>query len=332
MLACTLPLHRLDVFVRHVQTKRSHEGFSGTPPFALRSIGASAQLASTPNLASLPMVPLVLGPGVQVSVLEDTFHTSAGDGTASGFGGDATGTSPWWGGLLLAAWIAHEPRSAFQGCSVIELGCGSSPLPIAAAALRGASPALATDGCPSAVRAARSVLARNCSIVQSCSTRRLAWEDGVANSDVESWGVVLFADVLYIPGSAELLARTIVPLLQHGGQVIGAVGLHRMGASDIFKAMRSHGFIAQEIPVFEPVLSSALEAAVALQKANPHDLKGDHGPAEERCKLVRWVQLRHQQPEQAKADMTDVLHGQAVDALYAQEAKLQMCSSWIPDE
>ena len=48
-------------------------------------------------------------------------------------------------GLLLAAWVACESEDLCQGRKVIELGCGAAALPCAAASMRGALVALATD-------------------------------------------------------------------------------------------------------------------------------------------------------------------------------------------
>lgn len=278
---------------------------------------------------TLRFVSLTLGPGVRLSALAEGVQIMSGDGTASGYGGDATGARPWWGGLLLAAWVAHNSAAHFSGRSVIELGCGSAPLPSVAAALRGASMAVATDGCPTAVRAVRTVLDRNGPTVQRVSsTRRLAWEEAITKPDIHAWDVILFADVICTEDAAQHLARVVEPLLRHGGEVVGAIGLHRIGAVEIFEAMRRQGFVAKEIPVYASVLSSATKAAEALQAANASDLMEVHSTFEDRCKLVRWVRRELF----SEPDMTDDLRAQAVQAFFIRESKVKMAPGWEPTE
>ncbi|CAE8704293.1 unnamed protein product, partial [Polarella glacialis] len=132
---------------------------------------------------------LDFGPDVKIHAFSQEVRRNTGNGKASASVLDSTGTFPWYGGLLLASWIATlEPPEVCQGRSVIELGCGSAAFPSAAISMRGAAVTRATDGCAHSVRSAGAVLAYNDASVGS-TARYFAWQDGVAEDEVRSWDI-----------------------------------------------------------------------------------------------------------------------------------------------
>jgi len=254
--------------------------------------------------------------------------------TASGYGGDATGARPWWGGVLLGAWIAGQGPDLLRGRSVLELGCGAAPLPGMAAALRGASRVLATDGCPAAVRAAAAVLARNAALPSTCTVDRQAWEEPPKPGGERAWDVVIFADVIYSEEGAQLLAAAVDRHVAAGGWVLGAVGLLRFGSSDVFGRMSRLGFAAAEVPVSPEILGRAASAAASLAGANATDL-GGAGSASEmegRCKLVRWVRRSAGPPLWDGRDEAAALERHAVDFLHKRESAVTFAQGWEPCE
>lgn len=276
---------------------------------------------------------VVLKLGDTLSFLALSAEAKAG-ATASGYGGDSTGARPWWGGLLMGAYIAYQAPDFFQGKTVLELGCGAAPLPTMAAGNKGAKTALATDGCPAAVRAAAAVFARNSpSLPLSCMTDRQAWEEPPKTGSAKSWDVVMFADVIYSEDGAQLLARTIEQHLAPGGTVLGAVGLLRFGSSDIFGHMQKLGFTCTELPIPEEVLERAVEAAVALAGANITDLGASQKPGamRERCRLVKWQKLEKKDKAKVRDDAED-LERQAKEYLQAKEAAITFAAGWEPTE
>jgi len=261
---------------------------------------------------------------VQIFAFSQGLCARSGDGRAV-HAGDSTGTCPWWGGMMLAAWIAHEPSDAFHGRRIVELGCGSAAMPSVAASTRGATMILATDGCPLNVSAARAVLARSGA---QCSVRRFAWQDGIANMDAGSWDVVLFADVVYKEEAAALLAGIITLLLRPHGVVIGTVGLHRTGSSKIFGEMRLHGFSAEEVPISETALGCVQDASqrlLAFHERAPEGTMGSMAGSTNTCKLVRWA--KH---EQIGHDMTETLYQQVLHPPPREHA--QVSSGWVSSE
>lgn len=293
--------------------------------------------------AELPVevsaVLLSFTPDVQVRALPA--GTSADDEESesefTGFG-DATGYSPWWGGLLLAAWMAHATGELLCGRRVIELGCGSAAMPSTVASSRGAAVVRATDRSPSNVRAARRVLACNRGVSSpACSAQPFAWEDGVDQSDAGTWDVVLFADVLYIEGMAVVLAGAISRLLRPGGTVLGTIALHRNGSSEIFAEMQRGGFIAQELPLEGPVRAAAASASGrlrAVSRSTPGADFGLEGPSNE-CKLVRWVRAgtcADTGPDMAEVLRQQVLHQQVLHARREVAQERSACDEWMPTE
>jgi len=293
----------------------------------LRNYATAEQAASDDLVDFRPTVLLNMGPQVQIHAFSHGLCAKSGDGRVVN-GGDSTGTCPWWGGLMLAAWIAHEPSDMFHGCKVVELGCGSAAMPSVAASMRGATRILATDGYPLNVSAAQSVFACSGAL---CSTQCFAWQDGVSNMDAGSWDVVLFADVLYKEETAALLAGTIAPLLRPGGVVIGTVGLRRPGSAGIFLEMQDQGFIAQEAPMCEAALASAQDASqrlLAIHERAPEGTMGSMAGSANECKVVRWV--KPCQFEQIKHDMTENLYQQVLHPPPREQA--QVCSRWVSSE
>jgi len=267
-----------------------------------------------------------------LSLLALSAEAKAGT-TASGYGGDATGARPWWGGILLGAWIANEGADLFCGRSVLELGCGAAPLPAMAAAHKGAAKALATDGCPAAVRAAAAVLSRNAALPSTCAVGRQAWEESPKHG-ARAWDVVIFADVVYSEEGADLLAKAVDLHVAGDGWVLGAVGLLRFGSADIFDKMRRLGFAAVEVPVSPDVLARAEAAAAALAGANATDLGGGSGAGamDGRCKLVRWVRCSAGGPLWDGRDEAGSLERHARDFLHQRESAVTYAEGWEPTE
>eukprot|EP00930_Biecheleria_cincta_P097460 TRINITY_DN89173_c0_g1_i1.p1 TRINITY_DN89173_c0_g1~~TRINITY_DN89173_c0_g1_i1.p1 ORF type:complete len:330 (+),score=42.54 TRINITY_DN89173_c0_g1_i1:164-1153(+) len=284
----------------------------------------------------VPVRTLRLSPDAELQVMVQDISTSSVDGVSHFSSGsdnrpDSTGACVWWGGLLLSAWISHEKADFIRGQRIIELGCGASALPSAAASMCGAAVALATDGCPANIGAARSTISCNEAVLKSCSAMKFDWADGVAEADLAAWDVVLFADVLYKAGTSELLARTIAQLLRPGGMVLGAVGLHRVGSSEIFGAMKCQGFDAQEIPLTAPVLESTKGASMSLAGVAGHDSLAVMGLSASRNEsiLVRWIHTGI--CVQGSADMSETLCGKVLNATRAPEEST--CDSgWMPSE
>merc|ERR1740123_1589635 len=259
-----------------------------------------------------PNIIVNLGPGVSIHAFSHAVRSGLSDASPSG--GDSTGTTPWYGGLLLAAWLAHEPQELFSHRRVIELGCGSAAMPSVAWRLRsggvGGEEVVATDTSVTCVRSARLVLEGSGVSSPSCTARCLAWEDDLADADLNAWGVILFADVLYKEFAAPLLAAAVSRLLWPGGVVLGTVGLHRSGSWKIFYAMRDRGFIAEEVEISDIVQNFALQASVRLLQTHERNeaTMGSMSGPRNACKLVRWVQRGA--ANHTERDMTEMLHQQ----------------------
>jgi predicted nicotinamide N-methyase len=313
--------------------------------FKGKELHGLSQESATPAVG-LPTVSLTFGPQISLHILSQQSHRDragsaehesgfAGTPFDAGFGRDSTGARPWWGGLILASWIAHQPLHHFQGKNIIELGCGSFAFPSAAASICGAATALATDGCESCINGARSLLMCNGSSLRSFSTRHLSWEDATAKPDDPTWDIVLFADVLYKEDAAPILAGMIASLLRPGGVVLGAVGLHRTGSSKIFSEMRSRNFVAQEMPILEPMLSTAFQASACLDRASRFDIVGSSEStsfANNENKIIQWVMSSG--AGDLCRDMSESLRDQVLHAprAYEAEARAQTGSDWIPYE
>jgi len=279
----------------------------GTPPGRSRAAPRSAE-PSEPQ-----PVMLSLRPGLTLRALRSAAPVGTDGQSAASCAGDATGYCPWWGGLLLASWLAHEPRELLQGRRVIELGCGSTALPSVVASKRGSAVVRATDRSQANVRAARAVLACNGAVSEECDARPLAFEDTLALKGLGSWDVVLFADVLYQSGTAAPLSQAVAQLLRPGGTVVGTVGVHRTGSWEIFAEMRRQGFRVSELEVSEPVCASALQSAECLRRANRCDAAGSMGldPARcnsNECKMLRWVRTGQTEPDTSEALCQEILH------------------------
>lgn len=280
-------------------------------------------------------VVLDLCPRLSLRALPCSTDSDHDNSSFSGFG-DSTGYAPWWGGLLLASWLAHAPCELLSGRSVIELGCGSAALPGAVASLRGAARVLATDRSPSNASSAGSVLACNGLLPDAAEAQCLGWEsvnDG--DPQASSWDVVLFADVLYIEGAAATLAKAIGLLLREGGVVLGTVGLHRWCSHEVFFEMRQHGFRVEELSVAAPVRASAAEASERLRAANRSEMGGSMGleAGRNECMLLRWERIEPASSEsmQGDADKADELHDAFLHLSSTQQHE-EPCECWVPCE
>eukprot|EP00931_Biecheleriopsis_adriatica_P006761 TRINITY_DN108119_c0_g1_i1.p1 TRINITY_DN108119_c0_g1~~TRINITY_DN108119_c0_g1_i1.p1 ORF type:complete len:336 (+),score=46.82 TRINITY_DN108119_c0_g1_i1:25-1008(+) len=282
----------------------------------------------------LPLVVLNFSPNVKVLAHAMEASTETGDDSTSKVGGDSTGLFPWRGGLLLAAWIAQIERfSMIQGCRIIELGCGGAAMPSLAASKHHPAHLRATDGFMANVSAARSVFAAN-SMPQACASQHFHWGDDDADMDFESWDVVLFADVLYRDGSAQVLAKTIARLLSPDGVVIGAMCLHRCPSAAMFQEMRQHGFAAMQLPLTDNVLSATRAAAISLGCAaagGRFEMSLD--ASRNKCILVQWVRCAGGSTQQVGADMSEELFQQFCNVSEPMSpSEEQLSSSWVPTE
>ena len=120
----------------------------------------------------------------------------------------------WPSGLALARWLAGR---RFEGCRVIELGCGLA-LPSIVAAARGGR-VLATDWSADAVAMATLNAHRNGVEVES---RLCFWGQPEQIADAGPWDLVLAADVLYERRSVELLLELLPRLIAPAGNVLVA--------------------------------------------------------------------------------------------------------------
>ncbi|CAE8683040.1 unnamed protein product, partial [Polarella glacialis] len=178
------------------------------------------------------------------------------------------------------------------GRSVLELGCGVAPLPIAVAASRGAGECQATDYSESIVGFAEANLALNG--IDRVVSAVLDWEKVVSaaasGAVVRKWDVVLFADTVYTEEMGTLLAECIDAVLAPEGQVLGALPPLRVGTAEFVLMMRKHGFAAEELECSQ-VLKDAIDDSSILESDS---LKGEalldviHGRPVAQCVMVRW--------------------------------------------
>jgi SAM-dependent methyltransferase len=145
----------------------------------------------------------------------------------SGGNDDGTGAFIWGAGAALASYLYRSDvlRDQLRNSHVLELGCGTAVVSIAAAAA-GAKRVLATD-LPSRLQAAKRNVAANDALVGTGVVRvaALDWnegEDGVRrvvaeDEDEDGFDLVFGADLTYEPAALGPLARTVAAAVRLGG-------------------------------------------------------------------------------------------------------------------
>lgn len=164
-------------------------------------------------------------------------------------GFDGSGGRLWCGGLILAGWIAEQAPCSLSGRSVVELGCGSTALPSAVAALRGAATCVASDASSDALEMARHNMVLNSAPV---TVQQLDWARTVDDAVFECLGrsrvdLILFADIIYTTGSADKLAEFIDAVLAREGEVIGVLCAFHDGFAEFLQAMHRKDFVARHL-------------------------------------------------------------------------------------
>ena len=142
---------------------------------------------------------------------------------ASGSG--RTGMAVWNSGLVLTR-LLTKLQPIFQPQTILELGCGTGLVSIAASKLWADGPTtniVATDGNPDVVQLAQRNIKRNC--IESDDDNEsnveavmLPW--GVLNAIDFSADLVLGADLTYNSGSWRVLAETMATILSPAGIVV----------------------------------------------------------------------------------------------------------------
>lgn len=255
-------------------------------------------------------------------------------------GGDVTGARPWLAGIALAAYLANDVEDgSLRGSAVIELGCGTSPLPSAICALRGAVPCCATDGSRAHVDEASECLGRNallgdCAGQVQCKTFR--WGEAAESAGLResTWDVVLFADCIYQETATETLANAITQLLRRTpeAQVLAAMGMLRESVADLFPALSRRGLSCRELHPSCIAREAIAAACKTLQGAHEADLAGGLSTeglaASTRLVEWRWSSLSGE----TSVDESHRLREEFLDALYRKEISVQAGSGWLPDE
>jgi SAM-dependent methyltransferase len=212
---------------------------------------------------SLPerVVPLIKG-GENIVIRQE----------ASGSG--RTGMAVWNSGLLLTrllqALVTELPN--WQPQSVLELGCGTGLVSIAASRLWKSASVTATDGNPDVVRLADTNLQVNhCDRVQA---EVLQW--GLLNameySDEDEADLVLGADLTYNSGTWRVLAETMVTIVKPEGYILylslGHEGFNVNAEVDGFLSVAKEvGLVTVNEMAGVPV-SNLLESILTVQEAS----------------------------------------------------------------
>jgi len=164
-----------------------------------------------------------------------------------------TGCRVWSCARLLAEWLARRSGGGdedgagpiVRGRDVLELGAGTGAVGLVCAAL-GASSVTMTDR----DEATLSLMHTNARInghydaSSSCEVcvQGLDWGDPATYIQGASYGLVVAADVLYLPEHCAALPDAVAAHLAPGGQIVVACGLRRAGLLDaLVSALRSVG-------------------------------------------------------------------------------------------
>jgi len=290
-----------------------------------------------------PSIAVQLGP-LELRLVSRRASCYYGDNRTSNFQQDSTGVFPWWGGIILASWLSTKAsKELLLNKKCIELGCGAYALPSLVAGARGACVS-ATDGCDVSLNVVRRCLAINVFANPDPEVRCLSWTDSLTSADSKQWDVVLFADVLYKTGSADILAHIVDELLvdKDHGLVVGTMGLRRGGGAslDIFEAMRKRGFVARGLEIDEEVVQHAQAAAVKLDQESSFDTMGSTNWSTDlkrnECRMVQWTRSSLLKWE----DQSQMLYDEAKSAREAnigeerakQTTKGKSGEEWMPTE
>lgn len=200
-----------------------------------------------------------------------------------------TGAKIWASGLALADWLARQPLpGVVNGARVLELGCGSAPLPAAVALIRGAAKVVATDGNETAVQVAAANLMQCRQLAPDVDNRlkveQLDWDSAKASTSPGAFDVIIFADGVYTEAAAIALAACIDHCLSRGpgACVYGVVPNTREGASDFLRQMRRHEFVAVEIDL-GPSAHATSRTIEAFENCD-RESAIQEGP----CVLIHW--------------------------------------------
>jgi SAM-dependent methyltransferase len=141
---------------------------------------------------------------------------------ASGSG--RTGMAVWNSGLILTRLLERlEPILSPPPTSILELGCGTGLVSIAADHLWKSADVMATDGNPDVVQLAQRNIQLNCQQQQNNNGDKihatvLPW--GLLNAVDYSADLILGADLTYNSGSWRVLAETMSTILTPSGYVV----------------------------------------------------------------------------------------------------------------
>jgi hypothetical protein len=126
--------------------------------------------------------------------VEEEFNTSEG-----------TGLTVWDGSIVLAKWMESLPRAALSH-AVLELGCGTGLVGMAAAAL--GSPCVTLTDLPYALKNTQRTVAANSHISSDCtiSVQELDW---LLPHQIPPAGIVLAADVAWVEELVQPLIGTL---------------------------------------------------------------------------------------------------------------------------
>ncbi|CAD7698794.1 unnamed protein product [Ostreobium quekettii] len=161
-----------------------------------------------------------------------------------------TGLMRWEGSAALARFIASS-KSLLLNKSVLELGCGTSPLPSLAALAAQPTKVYVTDGSPNVVNMAERNIIGNCGIVDTSRAqfRVIEWGNNEQIEDIvqevpSGFDVVLGADVLYSKLAVPLFFSTCTKLLvkSNTARLLVCYIIRSVSEAEVLKCARSAGF------------------------------------------------------------------------------------------
>nr|CCA17001.1 conserved hypothetical protein [Albugo laibachii Nc14] len=191
-------------------------------------------------------------------------------GTALGFG-----ASVYDAAIVLALYLAHNPDYV-RNKNVLELGCGTGFLSIAAARL-GASFVLATDGDRESVQLAAENTSHNLILSDTCKSVEFLWGSDpnaiLLESPSKCWDVILGADIVACPYASSLsaLVQSLHQLCQQDTIVLLAYKKRNVVEERFFKVLRE--FFDVEMIDLGSVVTNCYDGNIklfrAVLRANP---------------------------------------------------------------